>query len=337
MEVQVNPLHKQISHLAEEELVSFTLSGREENNYKSVTKKRICFLIDVSGSMQKYSKLIEQTLDLYLKRLREEDEICIILFSNVSCVVCKLNACSEKLIEEVRARLKAIKFEKESNLSNALLASLTFNNVDHFIVLTDNCINGGILDTDNINKLLKIKGVKDPYHTIIFGTNSELIINNGKSFAVKNLDDIQNSFLQIIGNLQILQYQNVSLTLQSENCAFEFDSKIVKSIMIDDVYAGKEIKNLITVLFLQKQEIYEFSYAVRACSIETGEDVLVQDHITLARGDDQTVDKTVLKMINKPEKKYQTDLKAEEDEEYFPDSIFKTSPHMVLGISPIKK
>lgn len=337
MEVQVNPLHKQISHLAEEELVSFSISGQEEDIYKSVTKKKICFLIDVSGSMKQYSNLINETIDLYLKRLRNEDEISIVLFSNVSCVVCKFNACSEKLIEEVKGRLQTIQYDKESNLSNALLASLSFDKVDHFIVLTDNCINGGILDIDNINKLLKMKEVEDPYHTIIFGTNTPLIINNGKSFSIKNVDDIQNSFLQIVGNLQFLQYQNVSLTLQSEDCAFEFDSKIVKSMMIDDVYAGKQIKKLITVLFLQKQDKYEFSYAVRACSIVTGEDLLLQDHITLKRGDDQTVDKTVFNMINKPQKKYQNDLKAEEDEEYFPDSIFKTSPHMVLGISPIKK
>ena len=315
MEVTLTPLHKNIQHLTnEEQLMVKVVVPKEFKDVQTLPPKHLCFILDTSGSMTDVFGTLIKSVKSGINKLREEDTVCVICYNSTVTLMCEWNKCTDAFKKKLDEKLSGLKCGGSTNISGALLKSIEQSmkvpeETVTTVFLTDGLANEGVTDINNLGVMLKkilpgnttvhSLGFNEKHNPIFLKKVAE-VCNNGTYVFIENEDVLKGSFIDIIGKTMEVAYQNVKLTLVSDDVNFS-DRQTEKDFVtlpLGDLHIGETRKWIVNTKFTKENSNYEIRAKVEGMNvIEVKPEVNFED-ITLTRGDNNTVDEEVEKRIH---------------------------------------
>lgn len=196
----------------------------------------IVFVIDKSGSMSgRKLRDVKSCLEFALSELRERDRVAIVSYDSTVKTLAPLTAATDDAKRSLTAKVQALHSGTCTNLSGGLLrgveqlaaAGPAAGAVRAVVLLTDGLANEGIRETPALCKALRsalaqvVGETKPSVFTMGLGSdhNEEMLralseAGNGSYFYLENADTIPSAFGDILGGLQSVMAQNISVAIE---------------------------------------------------------------------------------------------------------------------------
>lgn len=315
--------HQELKYDQQNETAMFTLSAPTMEDISRLPPQNVCFVVDISGSMNAHERAIKNALLMGIDKLRDVDQVSILTYSDTVTVLCEWNTVTEALKKMVKDRVAGVRCGGGTNISGALFQAidqsykLETKNAT-VIFFTDGKANKGVTDVNRLGMMVKnILGStldefglpitndrKTSIHTLGFGSSHERVfletisnVANGKYNYIENDDHLADAFQDIIGDTLEIALQNVKLTLESDDVNFnEYeDNTELNELKLDDAICGRPRQYLVTLNFIGEKKEYDISYTLSAINVLSGEKISVENKVRLLRGDDNHVNSEVTK------------------------------------------
>lgn len=315
MNLTLSTLHNNIQHLTnEEQLMVKIVVPKHFQDVPTLPPKHICFVLDISGSMNIVFKTLIQSVKSGLKKLREEDSVCLICYNSAVTLMCEWNKCTDAFKKTLEEKLNGLVCGGSTNISGALLKSIDQSmkvpdETVTTIFLTDGKANEGVTDINNLGVMLK-KMIPEntTVHSLGFTEKHDPIFlkkiaeacNQGVYVFVENDDILRGSFVEIIGKTMEVAYQNVKVTLIADDVNFSDaqSEKDFSTLPLGDLHIGETRRWIITTKFTKERPTYELRAKVEGFNVIEVKTESQFTDITLKRGDDNTLNKEVEKRMN---------------------------------------
>ena len=92
MKIQFKPLHTQLHHTQSDDYLLLQMTAPSSfGDITSAPPKRICFVIDTSGSMADAIGTVINALIKGVEKLREQDSVCVVVYDSEVQLLCEWN------------------------------------------------------------------------------------------------------------------------------------------------------------------------------------------------------------------------------------------------------
>lgn len=315
MEATLIPLHKNTPHLTNNETLMLEVTiPKTLVDVPVPPPKHVCFVLDTSGSMRPVFKRLIKSVKAGFQKLRDQDSVSIISYSDKVTLLCEWNKCTDQLKTTLENKLNGVRCGGSTNISGALFKSIeqslkVENGTVTTIFMTDGQANEGVTDINVLGTMLK-KMVPEntTIHSLGFTADHNPIFlkkvaevgNQGLYHFIENEDVLKGSFMDIIGKTFEVAYQNAVLNLGADEVNFS-DHKTGKdftTLTLGDLHLGETRKWIITAKFTAEKQVYDIAANVSGLNVINVKSEVVFCHMKVERGDDNTINDTVQKKLN---------------------------------------
>lgn len=175
-------------------------------------QSHLVFLLDVSGSMNNYNKLplVQSSLRMLIDNLDEDDRISIVTYAGNERIVCENIPCSKKQL--LLNQINNLHANGSTNASSGIVTAYEISEKyfiedgnNRIILATDGDFNVGLVDDDDLEKLIEEKREKNIYLSCLgFG------MGNYKDDKIETLSHHGNGNYAYIDNLMEAKKQLIS-------------------------------------------------------------------------------------------------------------------------------
>lgn len=313
MNIQFKPLHTQLHHTQSDDYLLLKMTAPSSfGDVTSAPPKRICFVIDTSGSMADAIGTVTSALIKGVEKLRDQDSVCVVAYDSEVQLLCEWNKVTDGFKQVLTNKIRGLKASGSTNISGALLKSMeqsmkAGDDTVAIVFLTDGKANRGVTDINVLGPMIaKMVPSRTSIFTLGFGNEHDPVfmgkiseVARGSYYYIEHEDSVEDAFLGIIGKTMDICFQNLSLKVQADkmhlsNCAAEEE---FTTLHLGDMHLGETRTWLFHAKYLEGLPSYQWTYEVSGINVITTEAVCETGDASIERGEDTSVDALVQKRI----------------------------------------
>jgi len=313
MDIHFKPLHIQLNHTQSNDYLMLQMTAPSSfNDIACAPPKRVCFVIDTSGSMADAIGTVTSALIKGVEKLRDQDSVCVVTYNSEVQLLCEWNNVTDGFKQVLTGKIRGLKVGGSTNISGALLKSMeqsmkAGDETVAIVFLTDGKANRGVTDINSLGPMIgKMVPPRTSIFTLGFGNEHDPMfmgkiseVARGSYYYIEHEDSVEDAFLGIIGKTMDICFQNLSLKVQADkmhflNCATEQE---FTTLHLGDMHLGEKKTWLFNAKYLEGLPNYQWTYEISGINVITTEAVCETGDASIDRGEDTSVDTLVQKRI----------------------------------------